>query len=89
MGLLDLEFTELSQCNHLFPVAVALGDHGKGHPGTMSHMGQPHIGNGEDIYSTSKDAHNLNSDHNTTFKKHFKGSTNGNILSENISSIGR
>eukprot|EP00957_Ditylum_brightwellii_P027064 2046299-Ditylum_brightwellii.AAC.1 len=78
MGLLDLEFTEQSQCDHLFPVAVALDDHGHGHLGTMSHMGQLHIGNGEDIYSTSEDAHHLNSNHNTTFKKHSKGSTNGN-----------
>eukprot|EP00957_Ditylum_brightwellii_P122938 9373711-Ditylum_brightwellii.AAC.1 len=55
----------------------------------MSHMSQPNIGNGEDIYSTSEDAHHLNSDYNTTFKKHSKGSTNGNDLSEYISSIGR
>eukprot|EP00957_Ditylum_brightwellii_P159140 12111882-Ditylum_brightwellii.AAC.1 len=52
-------------------------------------MGQPHIGNGEDIYSTSEDIHHLNSNHNTTFKKHSKGSTNRNVLSENISSSGR
>eukprot|EP00957_Ditylum_brightwellii_P149403 11378913-Ditylum_brightwellii.AAC.1 len=43
MGLLDLEFTEQPQCDYLFPVAVALDDHGHSHPGTMSHMGQPHI----------------------------------------------
>eukprot|EP00957_Ditylum_brightwellii_P174147 13258846-Ditylum_brightwellii.AAC.1 len=55
----------------------------------MSHMGQPHIDNGEDIYSTSKDVHHLNCNHNTTFKKHPKGSTNGNVLSEIISSTGR
>eukprot|EP00957_Ditylum_brightwellii_P191993 14615877-Ditylum_brightwellii.AAC.1 len=89
MGLLDLELTEQSQCNQSFPVAVTLDDHGHGTQGISSHMGQPHIGNGEDIYLTSKDAHHLNNNHNTTLKKHFKGSTNGNVLSENISSYGR
>eukprot|EP00957_Ditylum_brightwellii_P034238 2596410-Ditylum_brightwellii.AAC.1 len=89
MGLLDLEFTEQSQCNHLFPVAVALNYHNHSHLGTMSHMVQPHIGNVEDIYSTSEDAHHLNSNQNTTFKKHSKGSTNENVLSENISSNGK
>eukprot|EP00957_Ditylum_brightwellii_P171704 13071690-Ditylum_brightwellii.AAC.1 len=52
-------------------------------------MGIPHFGSGEDIYSTSKDAHHLNSDHNTTFKKYFEGFTNGNVLSENVSSTHR
>eukprot|EP00957_Ditylum_brightwellii_P123551 9420136-Ditylum_brightwellii.AAC.1 len=52
-------------------------------------MGIPHPGNGENIYSTSKDAHHLNSNHNTTFKKHSEGSVNGNFLSENVSSTSR
>eukprot|EP00957_Ditylum_brightwellii_P131022 9994429-Ditylum_brightwellii.AAC.1 len=86
LGLQDLKFTEQAQsCDHLFPVAVALDGHGHGHLGTMSHMGQPPIGNGEDIYSTNKDAHHLNSNHNTTYDKHSKRSTNGNVHSENIS----
>eukprot|EP00957_Ditylum_brightwellii_P197222 15025735-Ditylum_brightwellii.AAC.1 len=78
MRLLDLESTVMPQCNHLFPVAVALDEHGHSHLRTMFLMGQSHIGNGEDIYSTSEDAHHLDSDHNTTFKRHSKGSTNGN-----------
>eukprot|EP00957_Ditylum_brightwellii_P111818 8528441-Ditylum_brightwellii.AAC.1 len=52
-------------------------------------MSIPHSDSGKDIYSTSKDAHHLNIDHNTTLKKYFEGSTNGNVLSENVSSIGR
>eukprot|EP00957_Ditylum_brightwellii_P139606 10640430-Ditylum_brightwellii.AAC.1 len=88
LGLLDLESTVQPQCNQLFPVAVALNDHGHGSLGTRSHIGIPHIGNGEDMYSTSKDAHHLNSNHNTTFKKHSEGSTHGNVLSKNISSSG-
>eukprot|EP00957_Ditylum_brightwellii_P002046 157293-Ditylum_brightwellii.AAC.1 len=52
-------------------------------------MGIPHSGSGDDIFSTSKDAHHLNSNHTTTFKKLFEGSTNGNVLSENVSSTGR
>eukprot|EP00957_Ditylum_brightwellii_P004880 371792-Ditylum_brightwellii.AAC.1 len=52
-------------------------------------MGQPHIGNAEDIYSTSEDAHHLNNDHNTIFKNNSEGSANGNVHSENNSCIGR
>eukprot|EP00957_Ditylum_brightwellii_P165374 12591759-Ditylum_brightwellii.AAC.1 len=36
LGLLDLESTVESQCNQLFPVAVALDDHGHVTPGTSS-----------------------------------------------------
>eukprot|EP00957_Ditylum_brightwellii_P129265 9860515-Ditylum_brightwellii.AAC.1 len=78
MGFLDLEFIEQPQCNQLFPVAVALDDHGHATQGTSSLMGISHSGSGEDIYSTSEDACHLNSNHNTTFKKRFEGSTNGN-----------
>eukprot|EP00957_Ditylum_brightwellii_P121704 9281843-Ditylum_brightwellii.AAC.1 len=60
MRLLDLEPTEQPQCNQSFPVTVALDDHGHGTQGTSSLMGIPHPGNGEDIYSTTKDAHHLN-----------------------------
>eukprot|EP00957_Ditylum_brightwellii_P141520 10780912-Ditylum_brightwellii.AAC.1 len=89
MGLLDLESTKQPQCNHLLPVAVSLDDHSHGAQGTSSLMGIPHSGSGENNYSTSKDAHRLNSNHNTTSKKHFEGSTNGNVLSENFSSTDR
>eukprot|EP00957_Ditylum_brightwellii_P080872 6151858-Ditylum_brightwellii.AAC.1 len=89
MGLLDLESTEQPQYNQSFPVAVAFDDHGHGTQGTSSFMGIPHSGSGENIYLTSKDAHHLNSNHNTTLKKHFEGSTNGNVLSENVPSTSR
>eukprot|EP00957_Ditylum_brightwellii_P114660 8743746-Ditylum_brightwellii.AAC.1 len=89
MELLDLESTEQSQCNYLFPVAVAFTNHGHSQLGTMSHISKLHIRNGEDNYLTREDAHHLNSDHNTTFKKYSKGSTNGNVPSKNISSDGR
>eukprot|EP00957_Ditylum_brightwellii_P153825 11708635-Ditylum_brightwellii.AAC.1 len=41
LGLLDLESTVQPQRNQLFPVAVALGDHGHGTPRTSFHMGIP------------------------------------------------
>eukprot|EP00957_Ditylum_brightwellii_P194442 14808415-Ditylum_brightwellii.AAC.1 len=89
MRLLDLESTVLPQLDHLFPVAVALDEHGHSTQGTSPLMGIPHPGNGEDIYSTSEDAHHLKSNHNTTFKRHSKGPANGNVNSENISSTSR
>ena len=52
LGLQDLESTELARHgNHSFPAAVALDGNGQAVAGTEfeSHMGQPHIGNGEDI----------------------------------------
>ena len=92
LGLRDLESTELARHgDHLFPAAVALDGNGHAIAGTKfeSHMGQPHIGNGEDIYSTSEHAHHLSNDHNTTFKNHSEGSANGNVHSENTSCNGR
>eukprot|EP00957_Ditylum_brightwellii_P197361 15036484-Ditylum_brightwellii.AAC.1 len=87
LGLLDLESAVQPQCNQLFPVAVALDDHGHNSPGTRTHIFN--IGIVEDIYSTSENAHHLNSNHNTTVKRHSEGSTNGNVNSQNISLSGR
>eukprot|EP00957_Ditylum_brightwellii_P082087 6241853-Ditylum_brightwellii.AAC.1 len=88
-GTPDLESNKQPQCNPPFPVAVALDDHGHGTQGIRSLMGIPYSGSGEDIYLTSKDACHLNSNCNTTLKKHFEGSTNRNVLSKNILSISR
>eukprot|EP00957_Ditylum_brightwellii_P014161 1066598-Ditylum_brightwellii.AAC.1 len=65
-------------------VAVALDQQGHRGPRTNSY-----ISLAEDIYLTSKNDHNLSGNHNTTFKRHSEGSTNGNVHSENILSIGR
>eukprot|EP00957_Ditylum_brightwellii_P121493 9265578-Ditylum_brightwellii.AAC.1 len=66
------------------PIAVALGDQGHGSPGTNSHIGPT-----EDIYLTNKNAHQLNSNHNTTSMSYSEGSSNGNVNSKNISTLSR
>eukprot|EP00957_Ditylum_brightwellii_P047229 3587168-Ditylum_brightwellii.AAC.1 len=43
----------------------------------------------EEIFSNNGNAHHLNSDHNTTSVSYPEGSTNGNVNSENILTLGR